>query len=136
MAKMNSMPVEQQETLTLNPRLGRPPSSKRTLVRVAGLPVAGRGLQVPPWLSTREDWAAWSQAQGHFFQICCPTSARHQQPQRCEVQLVVDDLLCKQGGRTQAWPSSKAVLGLDFSLLLQVDFSLPQGAGMDSVTPG
>lgn len=94
MAKMNSMPVEQQETLTLNPRLEGPPRSKRTLVGVAGLPVAREGSTAPPWLSLCKDWhsprCVVPGSGTHFPDLLphqCPAPATSE---RCKVQPVMD----------------------------------------------
>lgn len=94
MAKMNSMPVEQQETLTLNPQLGRPPSSKRTLVRVAGLPVAREGSAGSPLavhVSGLGQPGLHVSGSGTLFPDLlphqCPAPAV---PERCELQLVLD----------------------------------------------
>lgn len=135
MAKMNSVPVEQQGALTLNPRLGGPPSSKRTLAVVVGLLVAREGSTAASWLSTCEDWDG--PGTGTLLPDLLPQG--HPAPaasEGCKGQLGRTPPCRKHARRTQARPSSKAILGLDFSPLLQVDFSLPWGEGMDSILLG
>lgn len=73
MAKINSMPVEQQEALTLNPGLGGHQAVRGPWPGWQGSPSPGTGPQLPLQLSMCEDWDRQG-CTGHFVQ--------HQLPQR------------------------------------------------------